>query len=142
MKIETAAFGPQEIDPDTLIEFPRGLPGFEEFKRYKLFHRSAEDAVHYLQSVDDPELAFSVVAADSLHIAYQFTLDDQELQQLELTPEDEPMILLITYRRHSNSTGDDVGANLMGPLLVNPRSRKGLQKVLNASQRQVTISVD
>lgn len=142
MKIETVAFGAQEVDPDTLIEFAQGLPGFESSRRYKLFHQAPDDAVHYLQSADDPELAFSVVEAGSLHIAYEFSLDDREQQLLDMRPEDELMILLITYRRNGGNPGGDVGANLMGPLLINPRSRRGMQKVLNASQRRVTISAE
>ncbi len=59
--INTAAFGEQAIDPDTLIHFPEGIVGFEDCTRFKLFHEEGgEGLVHWLQSADRPELSLSV----------------------------------------------------------------------------------
>jgi len=56
--IETR-FGQVDIDPQTVLEFPQGLPGFEQFTRYKLLHEDKPNPqVMWLQSLDDADLMF------------------------------------------------------------------------------------
>ena len=38
MKVETYLFGAVEVDPAKIIEFPKGLVGFEQNKRFMLVH--------------------------------------------------------------------------------------------------------
>lgn len=145
MKIETAVFGMQEIDPDTVLTFPRGIPGFEDSREYKLFHQESDDAtVYYLQSLDDPGLAFSVISPSDLNIYYDFILGGDEEGILSLESDDEVALLLIAYKRHEkeerrNPLDLDINANVMAPLVINTRNRRGLQKLLSSTERFITI---
>ena len=38
MKINSTVFGTQEINPEEVLTFPQGIPGFENSTRFKLFH--------------------------------------------------------------------------------------------------------
>ncbi len=58
MKIESPLFGEVNINPETVITFPKGLTGFENCTRYQFLHEAAAGekaggaVVHYLQSLD------------------------------------------------------------------------------------------
>jgi len=124
--IETR-FGQVDIDPQTVLEFPQGLPGFEQFTRYKLLHEDKPNPqVMWLQSLDDADLMFSVIEANRLGLNYQIALSDDEVAMLQLKEPQDAVLLLILSRPESGSA--PVAANTRAPLVLNPVSRKGLQK--------------
>jgi flagellar assembly factor FliW len=126
--INTAAFGEQAIDPETLIHFPEGIVGFEDCTRFKLFHEEGgEGLVHWLQSADQPELSLSVVDPSRFGIGYSFELDDRETALLALDSPEDVLVLILLYRQPDQ--GGIQGA-VGSPLIINVKSLKGLQKVL------------
>lgn len=143
MKIQSSALGSQSADPERQIVFPNGLPGFESCKTYQLFH-DGDGLVGYLQAVDGLDVTFSVLAPESLNIFYEFTLSDEELSLLELERPDDLQLLLIAYRSQledspETTDGARVNASFMAPLVINFRKRLGLQKVLQHTERRITI---
>lgn len=141
MKIKSNVFGEQEADPESILTFPKGMPGFENLTRYKLFHEDKDQpVVHFLQSVDDPNVSFSVVDPALLGLNYQFVLTDQEEQLLKLESADDIMVLLIAYKPQPNTAAKaNISANIDGPIVLNVRSRLGMQKVLVGLQAEVTL---
>lgn len=124
--IETR-FGQIDIDPQTVLEFPQGLPGFEQYTRYKLLHEDKPNPqVMWLQSLDDADLVFSVIEADRLGLNYQIVLSDEEVAMLQLATPEDAVLLLILSRPEDGSA--PVAANTRAPLVLNPIARKGLQK--------------
>jgi len=124
--IETR-FGQVDIDPQTVLEFPQGLPGFEHYTRYKLLHEDKPNPqVMWLQSLDDADLVFSVIEADRLGLNYQIVLSDEEVAMLQLAAPEDAVLLLILSRPEDGSA--PVAANTRAPLVLNPVARKGLQK--------------
>lgn len=130
MLIKTATFGEQVIDPNTVINFPRGLPGFDDCTRFKLFHREGGDPViHWLQSLDHDEVMFSVADPTVFGITYAFSLTDEETALLgEGLPED--MLVLILLYRESDTASPGVKGSIKSPLVVNAKTLRGLQKGL------------
>ena len=146
MQINTALFGPQEIQDDEIITFPQGLPGFEENTRFKVFHEEGKPTVHWLQSVDDAELCFSVMEPDLLNLGYEFELSDEQTQTLEVTEGDELIVVLMLSKAGNSSEQDletvpnqSIRANLQGPLVINLRARKALQASLPKVERITLI---
>lgn len=58
--VHTRLFGTLTVTPDEIVVFPRGLPGFEEMRRFVLLPASA-GGLFWLQSLDQPTLAFLLV---------------------------------------------------------------------------------
>ncbi|MFT3850583.1 MAG: flagellar assembly protein FliW [Propionivibrio sp.] len=81
MKIDIERFGLTNvpIDPETVFTFPEGIAGFEECKRFKLFHEEGKTTVFWLQSLDDTSLMFPIVAPDAFDIEYQIEFDGRRL---------------------------------------------------------------
>ncbi len=134
MKINTAYFGTQEVDPESVIVFPEGLPGFEGHQTFKMFHEEGKPTVFWLQSVDDSDLAFSVAPPELFNIFYEMVLSDSEMQQIKLAQPEDAAILLVLSKDDGEEVQDAAGgkvrANLQGPLVINLRDRLGIQKII------------
>jgi flagellar assembly factor FliW len=126
MEVFQSQFGPIEVDPDTIIHFPAGLPGFDACKNYKLLHEEKPNpSVFWLQSLDDAEVAFSIVGAERLGFNYVLTLNDEECASIDLQDANDAMLFLILSRPNN----EGIRANTLAPLVINLQARKGLQKI-------------
>jgi flagellar assembly factor FliW len=140
MKINSTRFGTHEIDPESILTFPQGIPGFENCTRFKLFHEDkAQPVVHWLQSIDDPNVSFSVVDPAKFGLNYEITLTDEEVKQLSVENTGDIAVMLIAYKPQAGTAGANVSANINGPILLNTRTRLGMQKVLVGLEADVTL---
>ena len=131
MKIDIDRLGLKSVpvDPDTLFSFPQGLAGFEDCKRFKLFHEEGGGTVFWLQSVDDLSVMFPIVAPDAFDIEYQIELSDADCALIDLQGAEDVAVVVIVYRNEAE--GGKIAANTRSPVIPNLRSRKGMQKVLH-----------
>jgi flagellar assembly factor FliW len=140
MNIDTPNSGTLEVTPDRIIEFPHGLAGFEEYRRYTLFHPETEDgsAPRYfiLQSLDDPAIAFNIADPAIFGFNYEIALTDEESASLDLADPAEAAVVVILVK--DEATGR-VRANLKGPLILNVAARRGIQHVFSGLNYQVTL---
>lgn len=132
MKIDIERLGLKNvtIDPETLFSFPEGIAGFEDCRRFKVFHEEGKTTVFWLQSVDDMAVAFPIVAPESLDIEYQIELSDADCALIDLQDAKDIAVAVIVYR--DEAEGGKIGANTRSPVILNLNSRKGMQKVLQS----------
>ena len=130
MKIDIKRLGLTNVnvDPDTLFSFPEGIAGFEDCKRFKLFHEEGRETVFWLLSVDDTDVMFPIVAPDTLDIEYQIELTDADCALIGLRHPEEAAVVVIVYRNEAE--GGKIAANTRSPVILNLTSRKGMQKIL------------
>jgi flagellar assembly factor FliW len=127
MRLETERFGTLDISSDAIIEITEGLYGFEHARRFCLVDHNPDSPFRWLQSVDSPGLAFVVVNPYDFFANYEVELDDQESEALELrSPQDAVILNLVTLGKSAAETT----ANLVGPIVLNAKSRKAKQVVL------------
>lgn len=150
MKIESPLFGEVNINPETVITFPDGLAGFEHCTRYQFLHEAAAKektggaVVHYLQSLDDPAVCFSLVDPASYGLNYEFTLTDEEENLLQSSGADSNLaVMLMVYKpRTGEAAAPGVSANINGPLVINADRRIGFQKIIRSPRYDVTLRED
>jgi flagellar assembly factor FliW len=141
MKINTIRFGTQDVDPETILTFPKGVPGFETCTRFKLFHEDRKDpAVHYLQAVDQADVNLPVVDPATFGLRYELNLTDEEAALVQAKEGDPLAVMLVTYKPQGEATAENVKVNINGPIIINPESRLGFQKVLVSVKTSVTVS--
>ncbi len=124
MRFNTTRFGVLEVDNDRLITFPDGIPGFPDVKRYILMDYR-DTSLKWLQSVDDPDIAFIVAEPKIFSPDYSVKLDDTVRQYLEIKDESDLAILVIVRVENGN-----IAPNLHGPLLLNAENMRGVQIVV------------
>jgi len=141
VKLTLARFGSEEvvIDPNTLIAFPNGLPGFEDCKRFKLFHSGDSPIVFWLQSVDDLSVVFSLADPDLLKVSYELTLTDEEQSALRVEAGDELYIaVILSQQTENNVTAQSaILANLKSPIVINVSKQIALQKSLHNAELSI-----
>jgi len=130
MKIDIDRLGLKNvaIDPETLFSFPEGIAGFEHCRRFKLFHEEGKSTVFWLQSVDDTDVMFPIVAPEALDIEYQIELSDADCQLIALQDSQDVAVAVIVYRNEAE--GGNIRANTRSPVILNLKNRMGMQKVL------------
>lgn len=128
MLIESEQLGTVEIDESKILSFPDGLLGFPDVTRFALVDAGDDGTYFWLQSIDDPHLAFLAAVPWAFFPDYEPELSDSDQEALALTDARDAMVLcLLTI------TDDAVTANLLGPLVVNALTRTGRQTVLGDS---------
>ncbi len=133
MRIQTSRFGEINIDPERILHFPRGIPGFENIKRYLLIEYK-EGKFNWLQAVDDPELAF--IVCDPLIFAINYKVPKSILKTLAIPDESDLAILLIVRVDRSNNK---VIPHVQAPLVFNSRTKKGMQWVLDKKDMESRV---
>lgn len=124
---------------EKIIHFPNGLPGFDEEKNFKLYQETETDPLIFcLQSANNEHIALSVVEPAVFGFAYDLQLTDEEKAVLKLENTEDLSVLLIVYR----GEGEQINANLNGPLLINTKELVGTQKVLRKLGYGITLTED
>jgi flagellar assembly factor FliW len=139
MEIKSNFFGDQTIDPSTIINFPNGIPGFEDQTRFKLFHQEGDNPlIFWLQSLDDEALVFSVAQPSIFNINYDFVLTDEEEATLAIEDMTDTLILIILHKDTSDQ--GTVKGFIKSPLVINSTKRIGLQKILTHVDQSITLT--
>lgn len=127
MNIESPRFGTLEVEPSKVIDFPHGLPGFEDCRRFSLFHPEGEDPKYFiLQSLDDPALAFHLADPARFGFSYEISLSDEEAAAIQLT---DPAQMAVAVILTKSADEGPLNANLNAPLVLNLAAKRGLQHV-------------
>lgn len=127
MKINTKFYGEIEIGEEQIIDFPQGLPGFEERKKF-VYLKPEESLFGSLQAVNLPELGFVVISPFVVCPDYHFDLDEQVVSDLGLNKPEEVLLLSIVNIPHGQPK--DATVNLQAPVVINTENRRGAQVVL------------
>jgi len=109
-----------------VLEFPRGLPGFENDQRFTLTNNDPPLAL--LQSVAPGGPCFHAIPVAVVDPDYQIDITDEDQRVLALDetrpPEDQILCLAIV-----SSTDGTITANLLAPVVVNLSNGIGVQAV-------------
>jgi flagellar assembly factor FliW len=131
LSVETKYFGTLSSREEAVFEFPHGLPAFEEEKRFVLIELPEHAPLVFLQSLTQPALcflAFPVLVADR---EYRLAVSAEDLAALELDRGRQPelgtdVLVLALISLHN---GCSATANLMAPIVLNLKTRRGLQAI-------------
>lgn len=136
MKIQTERFGELEIADNRVITFNKGIPGFEEYKKYVLIpaDEEGETPFFFLQSIETVEVSFFLVDPFSFFKEYDIKLQEQMVERLELEePTDAIVLTTVTVKGEIK----DATTNLKAPLVINNNKQLGMQIVLDNKEYQI-----
>jgi flagellar assembly factor FliW len=132
MNIQTKFHGDKEINKENIIQFPSGIPGFLKEKEFYILPLEGTD-LYVLQSVKKTEVAFIITDPFVLFPQYEFDLQEEVLEKLEIDSEkDVATFTILTVREPFQETT----ANLQAPLIINHTKRLGKQVILNNTAYQ------
>ena len=139
MIVNSHRFGPLEIPEDKIITMERPVLGFEKLKHFCLIEMTELAPFHWMQSTEDPTVAFLVMNPVIFFPDYRIEINSQEIAELQVTDSAsvETYVILTIQKEKS-----DISANLQGPILINTANNKGKQLVLVNSRYHVQHSIN
>jgi len=135
MKLNTKHFGELEIEEDKIIIFPKGIPGFIEYTQYAIINdEEADSPFCWLQSVEEPNLAFTLVNPFLIYPDYKPNLSEIEVAKLgQGEPEDYSILSIALIPEDV----EKMTANLMAPIVINLKSKKAMQIIQDGEEYPV-----
>lgn len=127
MIIQTSRFGEVEIDETDRIQFPEGLLGFTDLHSFVLLDDPDDDIFAWLQSCENPHVAFPVLEPELFANKYQVNLGKRDMATLNLQSMERVRIYTIV------TIPDDptqMTANLKAPIVIHIPERLAIQCVL------------
>ena len=135
----TRQFGAIDYSEDATLEFPCGMPAFERHTRFLLIEKASFAPFLFLQSVIDGQVSFLVLPAARIDPAYRAVLEQEELEVLGLEEASEPLVTLAVV---TLTPGGAPTANLVAPILIHLRNRRGIQSIQSASPYSHQTALD
>jgi len=129
------------MDSGKVISFPQGIPGFETYTKYTLFHKQENKSnVYWLESIDSPKVTFTLVDPTDYGLNYTLDLTDEETSVLGAEdPRELAVLLMLSKKEEQGTKAASLNANIAGPIILNPDKRLGIQKVLTSARLDVNI---
>ena len=132
MKFNTTRFGEIEFPEDVVMTFHEGILGFPQEKRYILLEHEAEGSpFKWLQSLENPNLAFIIVDPLFLEQRYSFEIDVDTAKLIGTNSSDGCAVMAIVNVPQDSPIR--MTANLKAPLIVNVENRAGRQVIMGSS---------
>lgn len=133
MKLETKFIGEIEISESQIIDFPNGIPAFEDETKFAIISYDEETPFFIMQSIKTLEVSFLIADPFPFFSDYKVKLPEPTIEQLEIEKEEDVVIFVIlTVQEPFSKTT----ANLQAPVIINTKKRLGKQLVMPDSGYQ------
>ena len=130
-EILTKYFGSIEYKEADVIQFSAGLPAFEDEIQFLLIEPAASAPIVFLQSLRQASLCFLTLPILAVDTQYDLAITLEDLQSIGIEPGHPPSLgdRLICLAVIAVTENGAVNANLLAPILINRRERRGLQAI-------------
>ncbi len=127
MLLKTNLFGEIEVKEEEVISFTKPILGFDDCTQYILVEKESIFPTFWLQSVNNPGLAFPVVSPFSINEDYSIKLQNHDLVDIRLKDINDILILTLMVVPQVLSS---IRTNLRAPIIYNPVNKVAKQLVL------------
>lgn len=131
MKADTRLFGTIDIEDEKIIVLENGMIGFPDMQKFALIFDEEKGmkatSIMWLQSMDEPAVAFPVMQPNAVKEDYKPTVNDEMLTSLgALNDENTYVLVTVTASKDVKQTS----VNLKAPVVINSETRKGCQIIV------------
>jgi flagellar assembly factor FliW len=130
MQITGTRFGEIDVDAKRVIALRNGMIGFPGETRFVLLRPKAQRPIAWLQSLQNPALAFPVVESTQIAPPYPVETHGELAGQAGIDSESVSVFVVVSVR----PKGPGVIANLLAPIVVDRATGNGAQIVLDAKK--------
>ena len=127
-------FGEFTYAPSDIFTFPWGLPGFPGLHRWIALNLESQSTFIWLQSVDDVDVALPTIDPWMVFENYDPKLPPYAIDALEIADAGDFAMLCVVV---ATADAKEMTMNLMAPIVVNLRARRGRQIMLENSPYSV-----
>ena len=127
MLIQTSRFGPISLQPDDVLEFPEGILGFNDLRKFVLLDDPNDEIFAWLQSCEIASVAFPILEPEIFAPTYNVALTKHDLDSIRLTEGERTRCFSIITIPDDPTT---MTANMKAPIVINVQKRMARQCVL------------
>lgn len=136
--IDFPRFGSFTYTQDEIIEFPWGIPGFPQLRRWLALSVPTNESFVWLQSLDDLKVAIPTADPYLVFEDYNPKLPVYAVAALDIAdPSDFTVLCVMVVGKDA----EEMTMNLFAPIVVNLRTRRARQIVLENSGYSVRVPV-
>jgi flagellar assembly factor FliW len=134
MKFISKVHGEMQYEENNIITFNKGIPGFNELKKFVLLDLKEYEPFKLLQSLENDEISLIVTSPYEFFEDYEIKLGEETIKNLNIESTEQVMILTTVTL---NSDVKKITTNLQGPIVINTSYNFGEQIVLDNSKYKV-----
>ena len=135
--IDTLRFGKVEIEDERIFEFALPVIGFNNLKKFVILDLNKDSFFKWLQSVEDPSLAFPIISIFSMNVDYTVDLPDNVVEALKITNIESVLVMNIASIPQDNPQGTTI--NLLAPIVFNLDEKLAGQVILSGSGYDISF---
>jgi flagellar assembly factor FliW len=133
LKIETTRFGTVTLGEEKILNMPFGMLGFQDKKRFVILQNRENSPFFWYQSVDDPALAFVITSPFLFIPDYEVDIEDILIEMSWDGNRENNVLELYVVVNIPKGSPEKMTANLIGPILLNNKTRQAVQVVMSNS---------
>jgi len=133
LKIKTTRFGTVTLGEEKILNMPFGMLGFQDKKRFVILQNKENSPFFWYQSVDDPSLAFVITNPFLFMPDYEVDIENVLIEMSWNGNSKNNILELYVVVNIPKGAPEKMTANLIGPILVNNKTRQAVQVVMSNS---------
>lgn len=127
MKLNSKYHGIKEYKEEDIITFSKGLPGFENLKKFIMFSVEENEIFNILHSLENEEMGLIIVSPFTVKPDYEFKLDNKIIDALNIESEEDVLVFnTVTL----NTEVSRITTNLKAPIVINNKNKTAEQVIL------------
>lgn len=134
MKYETR-LGEIDINENEIIVFEKGLPGFENLKKFSIVSLKDTLPVLWLVSLEDESVSLPIIDPWIVNREYEFEISQEDIEELEIKDKEKVAVWVILTIPHGKP--EETTVNLKAPIVISLESGKGKQIILDNEKYKI-----
>ncbi|MCC6446109.1 MAG: flagellar assembly protein FliW [Armatimonadetes bacterium] len=124
------------IENESVLTLPDGLLGFDHLTRYVVLSDNDKSAFRWLQSLEDPAVAFLLIDPWCFRPDYGPEIRNEDVAALGIRPESAKIVYAIVTIPPGQP--EAMTANLLGPIVINVSAQTGRQVIVDNCEYYTT----
>lgn len=142
MKIPSVTFGEVEVSPDEIYTFEDGIPGLRGITQWFIIDRSDLAPFKWLQACEPNYLSLMMLDPVYIDPKYSITVSRDYADSLGMVDRANEASKLITQALIVvPKDPTEMTANLLAPLVFNPKTQKAMQIVVEGNRKLLRVKV-
>ncbi|MCD6297530.1 MAG: flagellar assembly protein FliW [Deltaproteobacteria bacterium] len=133
LKIETTRFGTVTLGEEKILNMPFGMLGFPDKQRFAILQHKENSPFFWYQSVNDPALAFVIISPFLFMPDYEVDIEDVLTEMSWDKKGENNGLEFYVVVNIPKGLPEKMTANLIGPILINNKTRQAVQMVISKS---------
>lgn len=138
MEIISPIHGKMEYSESEILTFEKGIPGFQDLKKFIIKEVSSESPFSVMQSIEDKYIGFIIISPFLIDDKYEIKLSDEIIKSLDI--ENSENVLLYTIVTLKEKI-EHITTNLKAPIVINTKNNKAEQYILDSEKYKIREKV-